>query len=357
MRRTHRPVLGTIMTTATVSAALALILVVAVTDLVGDDNTRTTLALTVVAILAAVALIVATGALRRTARTRTPEAVRPLDLDDAHIRGMRTRAMDAARLLAAEDATLRLTGVYEMLAVADEWCRTATRGTHVRQALIEHQRCLDMICGYLRANRRLERFVPGTRIDAGEERDEREVREQFCAGLARHLQNWRRLGPFLLDLSGADLAGMRLCNSTFAGLTARGATLIETDLTGADLSGADLTDVSAASVRLVGANLTGAVFLRASAPGASCNGADATDSVFTDAHLRGAHFLDTTLTGTDFTRADLRAAKLQRADLSTTVLDSAELTGADLTDTTPEAVSARPSQGRPAALVTSGRRK
>lgn len=294
-------------------------------------------------VLLAVALVVAAVSVTRavTAQRRMLARGHQLDLEPMQVRELRTRMLDGARLLAAPDATLRLTAVYEVLAVADDWCRIARRSTRPHRALVEHRRCLDLICGYLRANRRLERFVPGTYLQPGEEHDERVVREQLCAGTAAHLHTWRHLGPFHLDLSGADLAGMRLRNSPLAGLTGRELVLTDADLTGSDLSGADLTDATATNVRLAETNLQGATLIRITAPHASFNGADATGAVFTDATLRAAQLLDVTVDRADFTGADLRVAKLMRIDLRTAAWASADLTGADLTDATPATVRDR----------------
>src|SRR5690606_30149554 len=115
----------------------------------------------VATVLLAVAMVVVAVSVSQNlaAQRRLLSTHRLLDLEPAHVQGLRNRMLDAARMLAGDDPTLRLTAVYELIAVADDWCRLAVRSTRPTRLLIEHQRCLDLICGYLRANRRLERFV------------------------------------------------------------------------------------------------------------------------------------------------------------------------------------------------------
>jgi uncharacterized protein YjbI with pentapeptide repeats len=262
-------------------------------------------------------------------------AHRQLDLEPAHVQHLRTRMLDAARMLSEENPTLRLAAVYELLAVADDWCRISRRAPHPQRILLEHQRCLDLICGFLRANHRLERFVPGTGVGAGVEHDERIVREQLCAGLTMHLTTWKHLGPFRVDLSGADLAAMVLRGRSLPGIVACGCVLTEADLTGSDLSGADLTGAAASNTRFTDTDLTGANLTRATAPYASFTGADLTGADCTDTVLRGAQLVSATLERTDLTGADLRAAKLMRVDLRTAMWESADFGGADLTEARP----------------------
>lgn len=292
-----------------------------------------TVVLAVTMVASAVSLAQSLSAQRKLLTTH-----RQLDLTPAHVRELRSRMCDAARMLAEERPTLRLAAVYELLAVADDWCRIARRSPRAERILLEHQRCLDLICGYLRANHRLERFVPGTSIEAGSEHDERIVREQMFVGVATHLNVRRHLGPFRIDLSGADLAGMRLQRSYFPGLVARGCVLTDADLSGSDLSGADLTDIVAANTRFTDANLSGARLVRCTATYASFNGADLSGAELTDAVLRGAQLIAATCDRTDLTGTDLRAAKLMRLDLSSAAWHTADLSGADLTGAQPKAV-------------------
>ncbi|MGW0020942.1 pentapeptide repeat-containing protein [Rhodococcus sp. NPDC003382] len=276
-----------------------------------------------------------------TAQRKMLATHRHLDVEPANVQGLRTRMLDGARMLAQDPATLRLVGVYELLAVADDWCRIARRSAHPQRILLEHQRCLELICGYLRANHRLERFVPGTIVGDGDEHDERIVRGQLCAGLCTHLTTWKHLGPFRVDLSGADLAAMVLRGRSLPGIIATGSVLTEADLSGSDLSGADLRETVAAGTRFTDTVLTDADLTRATAPFASFSGADLSGADLTDAVLRGAHLLSATLDRTELTGTDLTTAKLMRVDLRTATWESADLSGADLTDAQPAAVRDR----------------
>ncbi|MCB8914111.1 pentapeptide repeat-containing protein [Rhodococcus rhodochrous] len=263
---------------------------------------------------------------------------RRLELEPVQLHQMRSRTREALRLLAEDHSTLRRAGVYDLLAITDDWCHLARIVDRPGRALFEHERCLDLICGYLRANRRLSRWVPGTYIEAGDEREERELREELCLGLIAHLTSWESLGPFSVNLSGADLSGMRLRDSGLVGVVARASVLTETDLTGADLRGADLSESAATRARFSDADLGGADLTGIQANQAVINGANVTDARLCDAHLRGAQLLGTVFDRTDLSGADLRGAKLMRADLRTSVLDGANFDSADLTDARPPAV-------------------
>lgn len=344
MRRTSRYAVVTATLIVTVLATLAVcaaVLVVCVRAFTETSVDRTeawnTVAQPVATVLLAAALIAAAISTSRALATQRQvlSAHRQLDLEPVQVRELRSRMLDAAKLLAGNDSTLGVVAVHELLAVLDDWCRLTRQVAHPQRALVEHQRCLDLICGYLRANRQLEPFVAGAEVAPGPEHDERVVREQLCAGMAAHLHRWRHLGPFHLDLTGADLAGMRLRHGHLAGVTAPGAVLTDADLTGTDLSGADLTGASAADARLSGTTLRDANLSRITAPFASFNGTDATGTQFVDADLRGARFLDVVVDRTDFTGANLRAAKLMRIDLSTAAWRSADLSGADTTGAMP----------------------
>lgn len=344
MKRTRRCLIGAIAVIAVGCAILAGASAIAATwwqvDLVsGWTATAQPAATVMLAVALTASAVIFSWGLAEQRQMMT--AHRQLDLEPAHVQGLRTRMLDAARMLSQENPTPRLAAVYELLAVADDWCRISRRSTHPQRLLLEHQRCLDLICGFLRANHRLERFIPGTSVGAGVEHDERIVREQLCAGLTTHLTTWKHLGPFRVDLSGADLAAMVLCGRSLPGIIARGCVLIEADLSGSDLAGADLTEAVAANTRFTDTDLTGANLTRATAPYASFTGADLTGADFTDTVLRGAQLISATLEHTDLTGADLRAAKLMRADLRTATWESADFGGADLTDAKPAAARDR----------------
>ena len=297
----------------------------------------------VATVMLAVALMSSTVVFSRTvaAQRKVLAAHRQVDLEPATVDELHARRLDAVRMLAAENPTLRLVAVHELLGVADEWCRIARRSSRPQRMLLEHQRCIDMICGFLRANHRLERFVPGMSVGAGAEHDERIVREQLCAGLTAHLTTWKHFGPFRVDLSGADLAGMTLRDRSLVGLVAPASVLIEADLTGSDLAGADLREALTANTRFTDTNLAGANLAKVAASNASFTRADLSDTDLTDAVLRGAKLLSATLDRTNLTGADLRGAKLMRADLRTATWRSADFIGADLTEALPSSVRER----------------
>jgi len=257
---------------------------------------------------------------------------RRLDLEPEQLQQIRNRTREALDLLSDVRPALRLTGIYGLLAIADDWCHLAQAVDQPHRALIEHQRCLDLICSYLRANRRLTRWVPGTYLEAGDEYDERRLREHLCSGLMSHLRSWHHLGPFGVDLSGADLSGMRLRHSFLAGAIARASVFTETDLTGSDLRGTDLSASVAIRARFAGSDLKGANLIGLQANQAVFSGADFTGAQLTAAHLKDAQLLGTVFDRTDLSDADLRGAKLMRADLRTSHLLGADLDGADLTN-------------------------
>jgi uncharacterized protein YjbI with pentapeptide repeats len=284
--------------------------------------------------LLAIAILASIRSFRQGPSTRRENRYlrRRLDLEPEQLQQIQSRTRRAWDLLSEDRPALRLTGAYELLAIADDWCHLTQAVDQPHRASIEHQRCLDLICSYLRANRRLTRWVPGTYIEAGDEYDERRIREQLCSGLVSHLNSWHHLGPFRVDLSGADLSGMHLRHSSLAGVIARASLLTEADLTGSDLQSADLSASVATHARFSESDLRGANLVGIQANQAVFSGADLTGARLSDAHLRGAQLLGTVFERTDLSDADLRGAKLMRANLRSSLWRGADLDGADLTD-------------------------
>jgi Pentapeptide repeats (8 copies) len=139
---------------------------------------------------------------------------------------------------------------------------------------------------------------------------------------------WRRANPDIRpDLSKADLSGANLGAELRIGA---GGTLILSNRR-VDLSGADLSGVRFFAGNLRGADLSGALLIRAVVDMANLSGALLGGADLRWAHLFGSDLRGADLSGADLSRADLTGANLSRADLESAILVDTDLTGADLT--------------------------
>lgn len=141
-----------------------------------------------------------------------------------------------------------------------------------------------------------------------------------------------------IDVSKANLSGVRL-----SGADLRGANLVETKLAGAILSQAKLDNANLSKVNLYDANLAGASIRKATISEAVLSKANLTKADLVDVNLSGtdlldANFADTKLKGADLSKADLAYVNLTKLDLSYANLNHASLfstnfSGATLYDT------------------------
>jgi uncharacterized protein YjbI with pentapeptide repeats len=126
---------------------------------------------------------------------------------------------------------------------------------------------------------------------------------------AAEWNRWRGTTRFAeVDLSGADLSGMKLNEYSFLRANLRGASLTRAQLEHTHLKDADMT----------GAILTNA----------NLEGANARDANFDDVVVEDANFEVTTLRGARFRNARLARSRFHRAYLRDTDLSGANLAGA-----------------------------
>jgi uncharacterized protein YjbI with pentapeptide repeats len=145
------------------------------------------------------------------------------------------------------------------------------------------------------------------------------------AGVILPFANLKRLNISEADLSRANLGGANLSKSYLSCTNLSGANLNSANLSGADLfeanlSGADLTHASLSKVNLNGADLRGCCLNGADLSEADLSGVNLNVGDLVGANLRGAKLGKAKLLG-----ADLRQADLSRADLSGTEITPTEL--------------------------------
>jgi uncharacterized protein YjbI with pentapeptide repeats len=145
---------------------------------------------------------------------------------------------------------------------------------------------------------------------------------QHLAILSKGVEQWNRWRAANryseVDLSGADLAGMKLNQASLLRANLTGAVLTRTQLEHAHLKDADLTGAVLDRANLEHVNARNAIF----------DGVVASDANFEVATLRGARFRNARLSGVRFHRAYLRDADLSHASLTGAWLRFATLDGA-----------------------------
>jgi uncharacterized protein YjbI with pentapeptide repeats len=154
-----------------------------------------------------------------------------------------------------------------------------------------------------------------------------------------HWNRWREKNPReQVDLSGADLGGLKLNEVNFLRTNLTGAILIKSQLEHAHLTGADLTGASLEGANLEHVNARNAVFDRVAASGANFEVSTLRGAHFRNAHLAGARFhraylRETDLSDADLDRAWLRFANLERARCARTNFRGADLRHASMVET------------------------
>ncbi|WP_160098551.1 pentapeptide repeat-containing protein [Rhodococcus sp. T7] len=226
---------------------------------------------------------------------------------------LRKRYTTAASQLADESPAIREAGTYALAALADDWIRFGESTSQEELAYSEIQVCVNLLCSYLRANRRMldeDSRGPDQRVfDAGEF----SVRTSIAMVLGDRAPQWREQGQkwrsvdrlnnnrsLRVDLSGANLADMKLARLDFSGAEIQGADLSHANLAGANFSGAKMHRVK----------LTRKPFM--------------IESNLSDARLGGADLSGARLHKVNLTRAWLINANLSGADLRTAIIDSSE---------------------------------
>jgi uncharacterized protein YjbI with pentapeptide repeats len=152
-------------------------------------------------------------------------------------------------------------------------------------------------------------------------------------GTVEAWNHWREAQDINLDLSEADLRGIKLRAKRFRGLSPRGLERLlggEEPPSGARLSGADLSGINFSGANLCESDLTGANLARTNLTGAHMRSADLYGAKLPYAKLERTDLSEADLASTDLNYTVLREANLRKTDLRGADLGSADLLGADL---------------------------
>jgi TIR domain/Pentapeptide repeats (8 copies) len=126
----------------------------------------------------------------------------------------------------------------------------------------------------------------------------------------RAWNDWRMKKHPLIDLSGADLSGIKLSSvDIFTHLEVSLGKFSETNFSNADLGGAVLVNADLRGCNFQNAHLSGCEMWGADLDNANLRGAILYDTDFTEASLIGADFSNSVMDGTRFGGVDLSAAK------------------------------------------------
>ncbi len=257
-------------------------------------------------------------------------------------RNLRERYTTCAEQLGSENFAIRLAGIYALASLADDWHELGNDS--------ERQVCIDLLCAYLRTQRRAP--IAGPRLDSSP-REEREVRAAIVNIIHARTQvpdaGWAGCGFELADvylpevnlvginldrvnLVGAELTAARLSNANLRTASLVGANLSGANLTGANLSGGDLSEVNLTGADLFLTDLSGANLPETDLSGANLTGANLFGANLSEADLSDANLSGANLSGANLPGAILSGANLSGADLSAAILFGADLIDANLTD-------------------------
>ena len=261
--------------------------------------------------------------------------------------GLRDRYTTAATQLSDDHSAVREAGVFAVAALADDWLRFGLLTGQAELAQSELQVCVELLCSYLRANRRIEaeehgastapayRSVgyPSNNSTRPVISEERAVRNSIAGVLRDRGRRWSAhplvSSELPIDLAFADLTGCRLDSANLGRAMLVGVNFTAASLEVARLSVADLTH----------ANLSGAELTNAKLDNSEMGHANLSDADLSRATLIGAFMCEANLTGADLrhadlTAADLAGANLTGADLTNATFGDTDLCGANLTDAT-----------------------
>ncbi len=238
-------------------------------------------------------------------------------------RELRARFTASASQLADTSPTIRLAGVYSLVALGDDWYAHGSED--------EREVCVELLASYLRTPQ------SNPEPDDGDAAPHVHVR----ATIARVIAD-RRLAPTHLptswsdvraatlaraDLRHADLRGTAMTNIDLEGALMIRADLSHADLRGANLQSADLTKATLQATQLSGAEfwmtkLDDAQLVEATLDDTEVRLSMLRNADLSYASLRRATFIASNLTDTAFYQADVRGALLGRAKLSSVDLSS-----------------------------------
>ncbi|MBY6687473.1 pentapeptide repeat-containing protein [Rhodococcus sp. BP-149] len=240
--------------------------------------------------------------------------------DTAHraatTRELRSRFTAAATQLADASPTIRLAGVYSLIALADDWFAHGNPS--------EREVCVALLLSYLRA----------PQVDPEPDDDGAQphlfVRETIVRQVAKRVsevetdasKEWRSIESVAftradlrrVDLRGAALSGhdlshasMDRCRLSYTDLS--GCNLTSSFVRNAQLVGTNLTSARLRGARFGGSSLRKATLDRVHAPLAFFSEADMTGATFTDAYFVLATFRGTTFDGAEMSGANFGSAR------------------------------------------------
>jgi len=267
-----------------------------------------------------------------------------------------TRYKAAAELLGKDDALTRITGLFALWDVARESPSHRVTVSRTLAAFIRTRAPQEgRVAQASSPPAASDAAAPAA--DTGErERERGEARAlapppeiQTAASLVFDPQwarddegdSWLLDGKrIVVDVRGANLAGVALVRANLVGANLHGANLRDAHLEGATLMHAQLEGAYLVGAHLEGAHLEDAHLERAALNGANLEDAHLERALLLEAHLEsaylsGAHLEDAHLFGAHLERAYLLGAHLERAyllgaHLEDAQLDDAHLHGADL---------------------------
>ncbi|WP_433520419.1 pentapeptide repeat-containing protein [Nocardia pseudovaccinii] len=271
------------------------------------------------------------------------------------------RYSGSAKMLADDKPEIRAAGAHSLVGLVDDWHYFGESSTADDSTLPEMQACVQLLCSYLRGERRLS-------TQSNEHLYENGVRSTICDLIRVNSAKWRRHGIEELHLAGANLQG-----SDFHDADLTGANLELVDFTSADLTGATLTGANCWQTKFVegslhdadlsGAILVSANFYKASLIHANLSGAElSTHKLETELYpalaqflgtegpfeyafnfdpdremsdeRHGVNFSEAALLGLNLRGADLSGVNLTNAMIASVELNDANLTGAELSGAT-----------------------
>jgi uncharacterized protein YjbI with pentapeptide repeats len=238
-------------------------------------------------------------------------------------RNLRERYTTCAEQLGHDSSAIRLAGVYALASLADDWHEFGNNS--------ERQVCVDLLCAYLRAQRKPATETPADSEAFPPDAAEQNVRSAIVGSIRVRTQSvdegWI---PCTFDLRGADLTGAELGGTNLTNANLTNAILTRANLGRANLTGVNLTNANLTNAKLFRANLTKAIPFRVNLTSANLRQANLTGAIMGGANLFRANLAAADLSDANLTHANLPDANLPDANLHQANLTGANLTGANL---------------------------
>lgn len=255
--------------------------------------------------------------------------------------GLRGRYATSAAHLGDNNPAVREAGIYAIAALIDDWGGFGRATNQASKADTEQQVCFNLLCSYLRANRR----IASVGEDNSPPPEELAVRSTVLAVFRERLNKWRGEGVRSVDLSGAHLAqadfsGLNLAHANFAGADLTGARFRSANLSQANLLEANiersdfgLADMYRANMVRVKAREAG--FERARMRNVSGYKANFSEGYFEGTSLAGARLQlvrmdEAHVSNVDFTGCVMTGANIANVDLSDSIMSDVDLRRANL---------------------------